>query len=611
MSMDQAVASNWVLERFSTTSDGFNLTGTTKGYASFSRAFADGTTVFYAASDDDGNREAGYGVYRGNRLTDCVATATLVNGQYNDSNPSRLSFSKGGTIAGTFNAIAFNELWKRDTGAGMVISVQPPSDPLTGMQWLDSSTAEVWIWDDDKWLQFPVGGSGGGVGANVEIEEFPPEYPNVGDLWTDYGTTGELYIWDGRYWVSMTGDGGPKVILGGDGGGDIELPENITLDNLEDAGDIDKALARHISAGGVGKWLPIKTGDIETDPSVTFRDANGRFKSTKQYEDLTDQLKVNRFLAAELESQGEAIESNSEGVDEVKAGIRRIDNQVAENTSNIIQLQDSVENIDIPDGVDLDGYATEEWVTEQIEGIDFPETDLSDYATEEWVTDQIDAIEIPEVDLTPVTDRLDDIEEVLPKAPINVEPVDLGRQNVLIDYPSRPSGTNAPPQGECWMWHMNAGRVASGNTPANEMKVSIPADAAGNIIIDGTKEVWFKQGERVQKWNVNNGGWFTTGNLWHISAQRTEGDDLVDGQPFEIYYLDPNSTGDDFIDVISREESKADDAELRELIENIEFPETDLSDYYTKGQVDESQGIQDDKIDGLRSDLNQGTIDRI
>ena len=62
-------------------------------------------------------------------------------------------------------------------GAGMVISVQPPSDPITGMQWLDSSTAEVWIWDEDKWLQFPVGGSGGGVGANVEIEEFPPEYP--------------------------------------------------------------------------------------------------------------------------------------------------------------------------------------------------------------------------------------------------------------------------------------------------------------------------------------------------------------------------------------------------------------------------------------------------
>ena len=458
MTMDQAVASNWVLEKFSDAGDSFTLTGTTKGYASFSRAFQDGTTVFYAASDDDGNREAGWGVYRGNKITERVPTATLSNGQYVDTNPSRLSFRKGGTIAGTFNAIAFNELWKRDTGAGMVISVQPPSDPITGMQWLDSSTAEVWIWDDDKWLQFPVGGSGGGVGANVQIEEWPPEYANVGDMWTDYGTTGELYIWDGRFWVSMTGDGGPKVILGGDGGGEIELPENITLDNLEDPSDVDKALARHISAGGVGKWLPIKTGDVETDPSVTFRDANGRFKSTKKYEDLTDQLKVNRFLAAEIESHADAIDSNRDGVDEAKAGIRRIDNQVAENTSSIIQLRDDIDGIEIPEVPDLP----------------------DDLAT------------------------LDDVAEAVGAEADTRRIADEGLQKEIEDL----------------------------------------SETVANIDIPD-----------------------------------------LDGYATEEY--------------------------VDSAIEGIEFPETDLSDYYTKGEVDESQGVQDDRIDGLQTSLNQETIDRI
>ena len=67
----------------------------------------------------------------------------------------------------------------------------------------------------------------------------------------------------------MTGDGGPKVILGGDGGGDIELPENITLDNLEDAGDIDKALARHISAGASASGCPSRPVTTRASHSVT------------------------------------------------------------------------------------------------------------------------------------------------------------------------------------------------------------------------------------------------------------------------------------------------------------------------------------------------------
>ena len=46
------------------------------------------------------------------------------------------------------------------TGAGMVISATEPVEKVTGMQWMDSTTAIVWVWDDDKWLEFPAGKGG-------------------------------------------------------------------------------------------------------------------------------------------------------------------------------------------------------------------------------------------------------------------------------------------------------------------------------------------------------------------------------------------------------------------------------------------------------------------
>ena len=152
-------------------------------------------------------------------------------------------------------------------GAGLIISPTPPKNVPTGTQWLDSVNAVVYIWDEDKWLEFPAG-----HGADVEIAELPPADPDVGDMWTDYGTTGELYIWDGRFWVSMTGDGGPKVIIGGgEENPDIELPENLVFDRVENLDDYDKALARFIAPDNTGKWGRIKTGDVLTDPSATFR----------------------------------------------------------------------------------------------------------------------------------------------------------------------------------------------------------------------------------------------------------------------------------------------------------------------------------------------------
>ena len=346
---------------------------------------------------------------------------------------------------------------------------------------------------------------------------------------------------------------------GGGGGGSVDLKKYVEKPTTDEGWMVYKL--------GEG-WALATTDLIETNPAVTFRDSKGRYKSTDDVSDLTNQLKVNRFIANELDAQAETLAKEAE--------MRRTKDDF---------LQEQINNLDIPD---LDGYATEEYVDNAIEGIEFPETDLTD-----------------------IEDRLDNIEEVLPKEQAYPPPIEIGVIKSLVDSPDRPSGTSKPPMEEILMWHIDAGRTASGNTPANEMKTQIPNEYHDNIVIDGTAEVWFKQGDKIQKWNTTNGGWWTGGNLWHLSAKSTEGDDLVEGEPTEIYYEDPSIPSEQLIDAISREESKADDAELRELIEGIEFPETDLSDYYTKGEVDESQKAQDDKIDGLRSDLNQETIDRI
>lgn len=56
-------------------------------------------------------------------------------------------------------------------GAGMVISADEPADPVTGMQWLDVGGDEpyVWIFDEDKWVEFPAGKTSGGSGGTYTL----------------------------------------------------------------------------------------------------------------------------------------------------------------------------------------------------------------------------------------------------------------------------------------------------------------------------------------------------------------------------------------------------------------------------------------------------------
>ena len=41
------------------------------------------------------------------------------------------------------------------SAAGMILSATEPTAPMTGTLWMDATTGIVFIWDADKWLEFP------------------------------------------------------------------------------------------------------------------------------------------------------------------------------------------------------------------------------------------------------------------------------------------------------------------------------------------------------------------------------------------------------------------------------------------------------------------------
>lgn len=67
------------------------------------------------------------------------------------------------------SVVQLNDIPDDAAPAGMVISATEPADPVDGMQWMDATTAIVWVWDEDKWLEFPAGG--GGVGGSYDDTE--------------------------------------------------------------------------------------------------------------------------------------------------------------------------------------------------------------------------------------------------------------------------------------------------------------------------------------------------------------------------------------------------------------------------------------------------------
>lgn len=266
---EQAVAGNWIAESFNrpNVADGigkFYLTGTSKGYSTFGDCLSDGQVVFYAAFDDACNREAGYGLFNKDdqSITPIESTATLANGQYIDGDVAPIPFPDGGTITGTFNAVAFNAIWEHiwnKENPHEVIAEQVEQNNENGLgdnvqDALDNLSGVIADWDQS-------------IQATTQnyVTDLPPPNPQVGDMWTDVGVTGEQYVWEGKYWVSVTGGG-----LGIDLNDPEALPGDIVRDDVgEDVSLYDRPLVRVISsATGKGTWVPIP-GDTE---SVLFTD---------------------------------------------------------------------------------------------------------------------------------------------------------------------------------------------------------------------------------------------------------------------------------------------------------------------------------------------------
>jgi hypothetical protein len=89
--------------------------------------------------------------------------------------------------------------------SGIFISDTAPDSPEDGMMWLESTTAIVWIWDEDKWLEFP---SGAGSESNSVAVGDAPDNPSEGDQWLNTND-GYLYIYYGNSgsptWMAVGG----------------------------------------------------------------------------------------------------------------------------------------------------------------------------------------------------------------------------------------------------------------------------------------------------------------------------------------------------------------------------------------------------------------------
>ena len=265
-------------------------------------------------------------------------------------------------------------------------------------------------------------------------------------------------------------------------------------------------------------------------------------------------------------------------------------------------LQDQIDGIEVPS---IDGLATEEWVTGEIDKIEFPETDLSNYytkqevnesqqaqdaliagntssiegeaqaradadaaldakidaieipslegyATEEYVDTAIDGIEFPETDLTDYakTTYVDTADALLQEQIDALEPYDdAGIKQELADEVAAREAGDANLQGQ-----IDAIEIPSLDGYATEEWVSGQIDA----IPDTDLTAYAKTD--------------------YVDAADASLQQQIDA--IEIPSLEGYAT-----------ENYVDNA-----INAIEFPETDLSDYYTKAEVNESQAAQDSKI---------------
>ena len=178
----------------------------------------------------------------------------------------------------------------------------------------------------EQGLQGPAGpkGEDGRPGSQGPKGEDGSDGVGIARIEDNLDNSFGVILTDGtRYDIEMPlvdGSGNPTEVhykvSGGGGGGSGGGSGTVDLSNYvrrPPSAFNDSWLVYKEGSDGSKVWASVTTDLVSTNPEVTFRDAKGRFRSTKDYEELTDQLKVNRFFANEMELINEAIANLAAG----------------------------------------------------------------------------------------------------------------------------------------------------------------------------------------------------------------------------------------------------------------------------------------------------------
>ncbi len=271
------------------------------------------------------------------------------------------------------------------------------------------------------------------------------------------------------------------------------------------------------------------------------------------------------------------------------------------------ELEEAIDNIDFP-VTDLTGYATEEFVGKAIENIDFPETDLTDYATKKNVEDAIAAIDFPETDLTgyateqyvdkKVADLVDSAPEALNTLGELAEA--MGEHEDAYDALLETVGQKATRE------EVKDLEKTLNNGAESEAEEYCIADKNGNMIFKADKEGIETTAVKTKSLTVGEKDLAT-----HIQ-------DAIDAIEFPETDLSNYPTKGEVEQAIADIEFPVTDLTgyateefVGKAIEAIDFPEPDLSEYateeYVKNKIAEAE-LEGEDIDlsgyATKSDLN-------
>jgi hypothetical protein len=383
----------------------------------------------------------------------------------------------------------------------------------------------------------------------------------------------------------------------------IDILKQYSFSELDDKINIESETRRVADQGLQAEItsLAITLSEESNQRKSTDTELQGQIDSLEAYDDteikegLSAEITAREEGDTNLQSQIDAISEKGYDDTEIREGLakesedrkeadlalaKQVQDEKTERSLADIGLRDSLQaNIDAIEIPSLDGYATEEYVDGAIDAIEFPETDLSEYAkaeyvdagdanlqtqidnieipsidglaTEEWVTGEIEAIEFPETDLT----------NYYTKGEVDKSQQD---QDALIAENTKSIGDEAQARSE-------ADAALDAKIDAIEIP-SLEGYATEEYVDDAVGAIEFPETDLTAYAKTE-----------YVDAGDSNLQEQIDG--IEIPSLDGYAT----------------EGWVSDQIDAI--PETDLSNYYTKTEVDESQSTQDDRIT-----VNEGGI---